>query len=251
MKDHTRRYQSEMRWQVISEDPCDPRVYAARRKILSELISTKKVFSRTAYLVELCKGKKILDVGIVEHNKEAYLADRWLHRHLSNAAHSCLGVDVMKHELEYLKDRDFNVVYHDFCESPMPGEYDVIVCGDVLEHVSNSGSFLSNLNKSLSSDGILLLSLPNPWYLNCLLKNIWGSHIFVDNADHVAWHDYHTILELGIRCGLSLRSIQGVSVMNNRSLAAFLLSRLAPVAVSLGFKSLLFCKTVIYELEIA
>jgi SAM-dependent methyltransferase len=219
--------------------------------MLRDLISAKRICSRTAYLVARCTGKNILDVGIVEHNKDAYLTDRWLHRHLSSVAQECLGVDVMKPELMYLHDQGFNVLYHDFTEKPMAAEFDVIVCGDVLEHVSNTGSFLSNLQKSLSSNGILLLTLPNPWYVNCLLKNVWGSQVFVDNADHVAWHDYHTILELGIRSGLSLRLIQGITVNNHRSLASSLLSRLSPIAVKLGFKPLLFCKTIIYEFKSA
>ncbi len=49
-------------------------------------------------------------------------------------------------------------------DGPLPqleGQFDVILYGDVLEHLKNPMDVLTNLNRSLAPNGVVILSLPN------------------------------------------------------------------------------------------
>jgi hypothetical protein len=51
----------------------------------------------------LARGKRILDVGMVEHFLDASSSKRWLHGRLCEVAQKCVGVDVLTEELEQLR----------------------------------------------------------------------------------------------------------------------------------------------------
>ena len=58
------------------------------------------VEDRITYLCELARGKRILDVGMVEHFLDASSCKRWLHGRLCEVPQECVGVDVLTEELK-------------------------------------------------------------------------------------------------------------------------------------------------------
>jgi len=66
-------------------------------------------------------------------------------------------------------------------------KFEVVVAGDVLEHVSNQGLFLDNIAHHLEPDGELILTTPNAKWLTVLFK---------PNATHTLWHDMYTLQTL-------------------------------------------------------
>ena len=69
-------------------------------------------------------------------------------------------------------------------------KFDVIIAGDIIEHVSNQGLFLNNIKKHLKKDGKLIITTPNAKWPTVFLK---------PNPTHTLWHDKNTlkrILEL-------------------------------------------------------
>ncbi len=40
--------------------------------------------------------------------------------------------------------------------------YDVIVAGDIIEHLSNPGRFLGAVSRHLNKEGVFLVTTPNP-----------------------------------------------------------------------------------------
>jgi GT2 family glycosyltransferase/2-polyprenyl-3-methyl-5-hydroxy-6-metoxy-1,4-benzoquinol methylase len=55
-----------------------------------------------------------------------------------------------------------------------PSSFDVILCGDVLEHLINPASLLKNLRKFLRPGGYLVVSLPNFFHGDVLLNLLFG-----------------------------------------------------------------------------
>jgi SAM-dependent methyltransferase len=58
---------------------------------------------------------------------------------------------------------------------PLPGPFDVIVIGDVLEHLRRPGDLLENLRPHLAPNGKILASLPNSGNLYFRLHILFGS----------------------------------------------------------------------------
>jgi 2-polyprenyl-3-methyl-5-hydroxy-6-metoxy-1,4-benzoquinol methylase len=238
-------------WSEISKDPNAPEVLKHRRDQLIRSGATTVAQDRVSYLSSLARGKKVLDVGVVEHTREAVLSPNWLHRNLVKESKSCLGVDILQEEVDYLVSLGFNIVCADIVKQPLLDKFDLIVCGEVLEHISNVGDFMSSLSLMLESDGRLVVTVPNPWYINVILKNMFGKSPFVDNADHVSWFDPCTFTEMGKRNGLILDKFIPVAIDQTPSLLSKIFFGLTPIFVFLGFQPRIFAKSTIYEFILA
>jgi hypothetical protein len=79
---------------------------------------------------------------------------------------------------------------------------------------------MKNCAVMLRSDGRLAITVPNPWYVNAVLKSALRSQTFVDSADHVCWYDASTLVELGQRNGLRLQKFAGVAVRQPKKIGA-------------------------------
>lgn len=236
-------------WSEISKDPNSPDLMDARRAEIQAARQTQLILNRTGYLSELARGKDVLDVGIVEHFLEAASSPGWLHRHIAEAASSCLGVDILP-EVQKLATAGFNVRVADLAQGPLDQTFDLIIAGEVLEHVDAPGSFMKNCAAMLRSDGRLVVTVPNPWHINAMIKNAVRRNTFVDSADHVGWYDASTLLELGQRSGLQLLKFSGIAGSTPRSAVGKMIFAAQPIFIGLGLSPLLFAKSIVYEFNL-
>ncbi len=75
--------------------------------------------------------------------------------------------------------KEVNVVT-DLNVAPLPGEndsFDLVVCKDVFEHLLNPTHALSEINRVLKKDGLLLLHVPNHFPLIGRLKFLFTNNI--------------------------------------------------------------------------
>ena len=85
-------------------------------------------------------------------------------------------------------------------EPPPGGPFDVVVCGDVLEHVATPAAILRTVRGWLAPGGVVVISVPNVAYVQArwrLLRGQWRyepSGIFDDT--HLRFFTRGTILEL-------------------------------------------------------
>jgi len=236
-----------MDWKSVSQDPNAPEVLAARRRILAAARKPALIDDRCRYITQLARGKKVLDVGVVEHFAEASQNDEWLHEEVRWAASSCVGVDILEDGVRKLRERGYNVICADITQAPLNEIFDLVVIGEVIEHVGDPGALMKNAALMLAERGRLLLTTPNPWYLNPILKNVFEGQPFTDSADHVTWFDPSTLAEIGHRAGLTLDCYAGIKMQHSGSALSRLASRLAPALTSLGIRRELFAKAMLYE----
>jgi 2-polyprenyl-3-methyl-5-hydroxy-6-metoxy-1,4-benzoquinol methylase len=237
---------SQSRWHHFSNDPNAPEVLAARRDALKSA-RADMVEDRITYLCNLVRGRRILDVGVVEHLLDASSSERWLHGKLCEVAEKCVGVDVLTKELEQLRLRGYDVRNVDLAHGPLDETFDIIVMGEIIEHIDQPGSLLRNAAMMLEEGGVLVLTTPNPWYVNVIIKNLLDTTPFTDSVDHVSWYDASTLYEIGQRCGLQLYRYAGVQNVGARTLPGRVFFRIAPALITLGLSQLIFAKTIIYE----
>jgi 2-polyprenyl-3-methyl-5-hydroxy-6-metoxy-1,4-benzoquinol methylase len=235
------------RWRDLSSDPNDPKVMESRRVAISRARTEKSIGDRVSYLCDLVRGKSVLDIGVVEHTRDAVGSQDWLHGHLKRHAARCLGVDVLEEEVKYLRAQGYEVVLADITQSPLPEKFDVIIGGEVLEHLDAPGMFMKNCAAMLNPGGRLAITVPNPWYINAIVKNCFRRYTFVDSADHVAWYDASTLFELGQRHCFELERFTGIAVHGAKTYQARLLMNLSPLLIKMGLAPQLFAKSTIYE----
>lgn len=238
-----------LRWNEIANDPNAPEVLAVRAAALAHARGDL-VDDRVSYLCELAPGKRVLDVGVVAHFFEASASDNWLHGKLCGVAKSCVGVDVLAEDISRLRQKGYDVRQWDVVQEPLNEKFELIIMGELIEHVPMPYSVLCNAARMLEDDGTLVLTTPNPWYVNAIIKNLKNGTPFTDSADHICWYDPSTLYELGQRCGFELRRFRGARAVNPNTMGGKLFFRAAPMLVALGLNPLVFCKTILYELDL-
>jgi 2-polyprenyl-3-methyl-5-hydroxy-6-metoxy-1,4-benzoquinol methylase len=129
-------------------------------------------------------------------------------------------VDVLEADVKHLREQGYEAILADITQSPVPEKFDVIVGGEVLEHLDAPGMFMKNCAAMLNPGGRLAITAPNPWYINAIVKSCFGRYTFVDSADHVAWYDASTLFELGQRHGFELERFTGIAVHNPKTFRA-------------------------------
>lgn len=163
-----------------AKTPEESAAYAAR--MLHELPEPKTV-DRATFILDHCRGKRVLDFG----------ASGALHAALRQAAAAYQGID--REERDQVRGFDLD----DVTKSHLPNyQADIIVCGEVLEHLSNPGWFLVRLRRQYA--GIpTIITVPNAFskvaqhWLAKGRENV--------NADHVAWYSPKTLQTLLERAG--------------------------------------------------
>lgn len=234
-------------WTALTANPTDPVALEHRRQRVKSCAAARLIDDRIAYLCSLATGKRILDVGVVDHTLRDPSDASWLHGRLRQVAAHCVGVDVLEPEVSRLRAQGFDVRFDDLTRGPLEENFDLIVVGEVLEHVKNPLALLRSAAAMLDQGGIVVVTVPNPWYVTTIVRSVRRSTLYVDNADHCAWFDPCTMCELGDRVGLELYRYAGVRVQSARKYPARIFLRLYSLWVALGVKPEVFAKTVVYE----
>jgi len=129
---------------------------------------------------ELVKNKDVLDIGSVG---QAHVYTLW--NLIKENAKSATGVDIVP-------SKDKKIAFGNMEKYNFRKKFDIIVAGDVLEHVSNQGLLLDNIKKHLKDKGKLILSTVNAKWITVMLK---------PNPTHALWHCEYTLKALLKRHG--------------------------------------------------
>jgi 2-polyprenyl-3-methyl-5-hydroxy-6-metoxy-1,4-benzoquinol methylase len=175
---------------------------------------------KVKYFTERCRGKRVLDIGCVQHNPENYRSKFWLHRALKEVSAELVGLDLYEGGVNFLNARGFKILVEDAQNFTLNRKFDVIVAGDVIEHLEDLSGFLESCKRHLLADGFIAVSTPNPWYWKNFLKAALATEINV-NPEHTCWLCIRTLRQLVRRHNMDLRNVSFGS--------AYLRDRLMPL----------------------
>lgn len=138
-----------------------------------------------------CRGKTVLDLGCVDHDLKQ-VDGKWLHRELARYAKELVGVDYLQEAVTALQKMGYQVMCQNVEELDLGRTFEVIVAGEIIEHLKNPGRFLEGIYRHLSPDGILILTTPNPFSIAQFFRILKRNTIKV-NSDHTSWFDPQTL----------------------------------------------------------
>ena len=151
------------------------------------------VVKREGFILDLVRNKRVLEFG----------ASGPMHDAIVKVAATGLGVD--RQEADGVVGFDLD----DVTQTTLPAfpdgtQPDLIVCGEVLEHLSNPGWFLARLRRQFPGVPVVITT-PNAHSLSGLAQVKRG--VENCNRDHVAWYSYVTLRTLVTRAGYTLREL--------------------------------------------
>ena len=145
---------------------------------------------RTGYLVQQATGKTILHVGCTGALDAA----------LRKAAKKCYGIDQQPLTRPDFYQCNLDALAYD--DLPRYEDVELVICGEVLEHLSNPGFFLISVREACPGIPVIF-TVPNAmcagsseWLLKRGRENV--------NRDHVSYYSYTTIKVLLERAGYSI-----------------------------------------------
>lgn len=169
-------------------------------KIISNL-KKAKVVHKQAKILELCKDKSVLDVGCIGQDLNPS-EKNWLHAKIKSVASNITGTDINTKSIHHLKAEGWNIVHPDELNIDNSTKYDVIVMGDVIEHVNDPGEFLTFYNQFLNDDGIIIVCTPNAFGIRYFLQVLFFGKPGT-NPEHTLFLDPMVMCELVSRINLT------------------------------------------------
>jgi hypothetical protein len=166
-------------------------------------IRSSIVTDRDLYILDTVAGKTLIHLGCVDSGftMERYENNSLLHMKLANVCNELYGIDIDSDGIDYLQSKGikdihcYNVVTNGVengCEFIREKKIDYIVVGEVLEHLSNPGSFINSISRLAKwYQSKVIFTVPNAFALfrfRKLLKGIEHVH-----EDHVCYYSPRTV----------------------------------------------------------
>jgi SAM-dependent methyltransferase len=161
---------------------------------------------RTGWIIEQCRGRTVLHVGCTDSPiTQMRLRDKTLlHGQLTSSSGEVIGIDISDEGLAVLQEAGFSNVRKVDAESMrfknFDKKFEVILAGDVMEHMNNPGNFLESALSVLEEDGKLIIGVPSALTFN-ILKAWLFRHEQV-HKDHCFYYSPKTLSCLCSRYGL-------------------------------------------------
>ena len=180
---------------------------------LADHLRTSNPVDKVGFIQDRCRGRVVLDLGCIRHSALVALTDpRWLHGKIRDVAGRLIGIDYLGPDVERLRNEGYDIRCQDVTR-PLELEcsFDVIVAADLIEHLACFEAFFSNCDRLLKEDGILIITTPNPFYVD----EFWFVALkgeYLMNPEHTCWIDPYSLSLLSARYGFAIedaRFIQG------------------------------------------
>ena len=168
-------------------------------------------YLREEFIVNSCKNKSVLHFGFADSpfTKERYGTKQMLHSRIREVARDVWGADIDKEGVEIYRELsgDKQSWIMDICDPNLDVKkytknFDVIIFGEILEHLLNPGDALRNLLKiSRSNSAKLVITTPNALNAAGFVAATKGREIV--HPEHYYYYSPVTLERLLHDCGLT------------------------------------------------
>lgn len=173
-----------------------------------------ELVQRSDYLKEICRGKKVLHLGCTNYPfTDVVIANKeLLHFELMKIAGDLWGFDLDRRGLDILEAHGATNLYQADLEKledvALDETFDVIIAGEIIEHLSNPGLFLRGIKRFMNDKTNLVITTINAYgsarYAIFALRGKGGKNEPV-HPDHVAYYSHSTLNVIIERAGLSIQ----------------------------------------------
>jgi 2-polyprenyl-3-methyl-5-hydroxy-6-metoxy-1,4-benzoquinol methylase len=158
----------------------------------------KVISNRDNFILNYCTDKNVLHLGCVG-SLRCWDKGSPLHLKLLSVAKRVIGIDINKEKIEYLRKKGisdlicFDVEKLDQIE--ISTSIDVIIAGEILEHLPNPGLCLSSTSRLMNKNAVFIITLPNAFSLRNFLSVMVNKKELVRD-DHNFYFSYITLKAL-------------------------------------------------------
>lgn len=169
-------------------------------------LPSAELVDRILYLSRLSTARTVVHVGFADAGYRDLQCDEgtWLHEHLDRVSTGLVGIDLDERGVAEARRGGYEAHIADCCDVAAvqalgvePAE--VVLAGEVIEHVDAPGDLLDGLRVLCRDDGLLVITTPNA----CGWVNPMAAmaRIEINHPDHVVMFTWFTLTNLLRRHG--------------------------------------------------
>lgn len=169
-----------------------------------------ELVQRLEFIENVCARQKVLHLGCANYpyTLDAIENDMLLHFSLEKIASELYGFDYDQEGIDILASHGSKNLFQSDLENlndvELNDTFDVIIAGEVIEHLNNPGLFLNGIKRFLKPNGKLVITTVNAYcamrFFQYGLRGKGGTNEPV-HPDHVAYYSYSTLRLLVKRHG--------------------------------------------------
>jgi SAM-dependent methyltransferase len=163
---------------------------------------------RDAAVLDLCRGKRVAHLGAADapFHLDKARAGELLHVKVQRAAGEVVGFDFCGPAVEELRaEFGINDIVVTDATRPLggvePHSFDVVLCCDIIEHVSHVGGLLDTCRALLRPDGLLVVTTINATALKPAVRAVLGREDV--HFEHTAYFSYGTLCQVLVMNGFT------------------------------------------------
>lgn len=176
-----------------------------------------ELVQRVDFIKNACGDRSVLHLGCTNYpyTRQSIDDKMLLHFELEDVASELYGFDFDEAGLDILRDAGgenlFRADLEKLDEVALDKTFDVIIAGEMIEHLSNPGLFLNGIQRFMNSETQLVITTINAYcafrFLIYGLRGKGGENEPV-HPDHIAYFSYRTLSLLVERAGLEVREFR-------------------------------------------
>lgn len=134
---------------------------------------------------------RVLDVGCARHDATRRERGDLHARLVEHVDGDVTGIDILEDEVAAMQLEGYDARVADAQDFQLDEEFDVVVAGDIIEHLPEPGGMLDSIHRHLTPDGELVVTTPNAWCWFFTSQSVRGGvHC---NEEHKCWYDARTL----------------------------------------------------------
>jgi SAM-dependent methyltransferase len=177
------------------------RLWVSTMPSLHRLRSQPRLVDRTKWLEGAVASKRLIHLGFldVDRMEDKVASQTWLHERLARRADHAIGIDLDRAGIDAAVKAGYEAYACDLEDETAVASLrlapaELVVAGELIEHLDCPGRFLDAVKPLIAHDGRLVLTTPNATSLTNVLVGLsrreWSS------PHHVALYSWRTIATL-------------------------------------------------------
>jgi 2-polyprenyl-3-methyl-5-hydroxy-6-metoxy-1,4-benzoquinol methylase len=173
-----------------------------------------EMVQRVEFIKKACAGKKVLHLGCTNYpyTRESLENDMLLHFDIDKVAAELYGFDFDQRGIDTLVELGGKNIFLADLEKledvALNETFDVIIAGEIIEHLSNPGLFLKGIQRFMNNRTSLIITTVNAYcamrFITYALRGKGGLNEPV-HPDHIAYYSYKTLSLAAKRENLEIR----------------------------------------------
>lgn len=164
--------------------------------------SNFELVQRVEFIKKICVGKKVLHLGCTNYpyTKESLDNEMLLHFEIGAVADEIYGFDFDQKGIDILEKSGvknlFRADLEKLEEVGLEKKFDVIIAGEMIEHLSNPGLFLKGIKRFMDEKTKLVITTINAYSaMRFMIYGLRGRGGALEpvHPDHVAYYSFKTL----------------------------------------------------------